>query len=105
MRVLSYVYDSDGGEPHVQTVLERLATREEPIEVVDVASAAERDDAIREATLLVKQGVGIGTTPDDLFDSTGTPDFTPGALITEAETGRRSLHVGKDAVEALADPE
>lgn len=101
MRALTYVYDSDGAAPHVQEVLAALKNREESVDRVDVAAYADRADAIREATLAVKSGVGIGTTPDELFDADGDPEFSPGALITEAETGRRRLHVGEDALDAL----
>jgi hypothetical protein len=101
MRVLTYVYDSGDADTHVEEVLTALEGREESVDRIDVAAYADREDAIREATLAVKSGVGIGTTPDTLFDQDGDPDFSPGALITEAETGRRRLHVGTDALDAL----
>lgn len=103
MHVLSYVYDSESTPSHVDAVLDRLAGREESVEVLDVATAGDRAAAIRDATLLVKDGVGIGSTPAELFDDDGNPDFSPGALVAEAETGRRSLHVGEAALEALDD--
>ncbi len=101
MRVLTYVYDSTDAATHVRDVLDRLDDREESVDRIDVAAYDDRGDAMREATLAVKSGVGIGTTPDALFDADGDPDFSPGALITEAETGRRRLHVGRDALTAL----
>jgi hypothetical protein len=101
MRALTYVYDSANSGAHVEAVLSALAEREESVEHVDVAAFEDRADAMREATLAVKSGVGIGTTPDELFDEDGDPEFSPGALITEAETGRRRLHVGEDALDAL----
>jgi hypothetical protein len=105
MRGRRYVYDSSNAGEHVSEVLDRLEAREEPVECLDVATFDDRADALREATLAVKEGVGIGTTPEELFDADGQPDFSAGALITEAETGRRSLHVGAEAREALADGE
>ena len=101
MRVLTYVYDSENAGPHVRAVLEVLDERGESIDRIDVAAYEDRTAAIREATLAVKSGVGIGTTPEALFDANGDPEFSPGALITEAETGRRQLHVGRDALDAL----
>jgi len=101
MRALTYVYDSANADAHVEAVLDRLAERPESVERVDVAAFDDRADAMRAATLAVKSGVGIGTTPEELFDDDGDPDFSPGALITEAETGRRRLHVGADALDAL----
>ncbi|MFB6296762.1 MAG: hypothetical protein ABEH66_08005 [Halobacteriales archaeon] len=103
MRALTYVYDSDDAPEHVEAVLDRLDAREESVERLDVAAYRDRADALREATLAVKEGVGIGTTPDALFDAGGDPDFSAGALITEAATGRRSLHVGEAALEALEE--
>lgn len=103
MRPITYVYDSENTPPHVADVLAALDAREEAVDRVDVAAFDDRSTALREATLAVKSGVGIGTTPDDLFDADGDPDFSPGALITEADTGRRRLHVGADALDALDD--
>jgi hypothetical protein len=97
MRVLSYVYDSAARPCHVDAVLEELASREEAVELVDVAGDAARRDAM----LTVKGAVRIGSPPDELFDEEGRPDFSAGALVTEAETGRRTLHVGEEALAAL----
>jgi len=106
VRAITYVYDSGDAPPHVADVLAALEDREESVDRVDVAAFDDRSTAIREATLAVKSGVGIGTTPDELFDEDGVPAFSPGALITEADTGRRRLHVGADALDALerSDP-
>jgi len=101
MRVLSYVYDSADPTAHVEQVLDRLRERDETVEYVDIATAETRADGRREAMLTVKDGVGIGTPPDALYGDDGHPDLTVGALITEKETGRRSLHVGPTALEAL----
>lgn len=101
MRVLTYVYDSEQLPDHVESTLAALAAREEPVDRLDVSAFDDRHDGIRRATLAIKEGVGIGTIPDALFDADGGPDFTAGALIVEAETGRRSLHVGEDAHRAL----
>jgi hypothetical protein len=103
MRALAYVYDSADVGPHVRAVLGELDDREEAVDRIDVAAYDDRAAAIREATLAVKSGVGIGTTPGELFDADGDPDFSAGALITEAGTGRRRLHVGAEALDALAD--
>jgi hypothetical protein len=59
------------------------------------------EDRRREAILTVKNAVRIGSLPDELYGEDGTPDFSAGVLITEAETGRRSMHVGREAVEAV----
>lgn len=96
MRVLSYVYDSAEMAPHVDAVIDELAAREGDVEFVDEAEAG-----TREAMLTVKEAVRIGSPPDALFDEDGRPDFSTGALVTEAETGRRTLHVGEDALAAL----
>lgn len=101
MRVLTYVYDSERTNTHVEAILAALEEREESVDRVDVAAYDDHGEAMREATLAVKSGVGIGTTPDALFDEDGDPDFSPGALIVEAETGRRRLRVGTDALDAL----
>jgi len=99
MRVRSYVYDSADPASHVDAVLAELDAREEDAEVVDVSGGATRRDAM----LTVKEAVRVGSPPDVLFDEDGRPDFSAGALVTEAETGRRTLHVGSDALAALRD--
>lgn len=101
MRVLAYVYDSADADAHVHAVLDRLQAREESVDLVDVAEAAEDSSGHREAVLTVKRAVRVGSLPEDLFDARGRPDFSAGALVTEAPTGRRSLHVGPAAAEAL----
>jgi len=101
MRVVSYVYDSKAVPAHVRECLDELASREAEPELIDVEAADDREDGRREAMLTVKNAVRIGSTPGELFDEDGTPDFSVGALITEAETGRRTLHIGTDALDAL----
>jgi hypothetical protein len=101
MRVRSYVYDSAERGSHVDAVLERVERREESVDCLDVAAAEDRAGARREAMLTVKSAVRIGSPPAALFDEDGRPDFSAGALITEEATGRRSLHVGTAALEAL----
>ncbi|WP_440770133.1 hypothetical protein [Natronorubrum sp. DTA28] len=101
MRVLTYIYNADTAAEHVDRVLERLETREEDLEYQNVAAAENRDDAIREATFAIRESVRIGRGPGELYDDEGSPDFSAGALITQAPTGRRTIHVGTEALEAL----
>jgi hypothetical protein len=101
MRVLYYIYDSEDPAPHVEAVLDELAARDEVVTHVDVAGAETREDGLREAMLSLRESIRIGSNPREIYDEDGTPDFSAGVLITEAETGRRSLHVGKEALEAL----
>jgi hypothetical protein len=101
MRATAYVYDSETAEPHVEAVLAALDAREEDVEIQDVADADDRADARREAMLTVKSAVRIGRSPDGIYGEDGSPDFSAGALITEEETGRRNLHVGREALAAL----
>jgi hypothetical protein len=101
MRATAYVYDSETAEPHVEAVLAALEAREEAVAVQDVADADDPADARREAMLTVKSAVRIGRSPAGVYGEDGSPDFSAGALITEAETGRRSLHVGREALAAL----
>lgn len=103
VRVHTYVYDGAATPPHVEAVLERLAERPESVDLVDVDDHETRRDGRREAMLAVKAAVRVGSAPDALFGEDGRPDFSTGALVTEAETGRRSLHVGPDALAALQD--
>lgn len=101
MRVISFVFDSENTPLHVETVLELISAREEAVNRIDVAAGDNRGDAEREAMLTVKEAVRIGSVPEALFDENGHPDFSVGALVTEETTGRRSLHIGTDALEAL----
>jgi hypothetical protein len=101
MRATSYVYDSSDADTHVNAVLDLLESREEETTLLDVAMVEDGDDTHREAMLTVKSAVRIGSPPEALFDGTGRPDFSPGALITEEATGRRSLHTGTEALETL----
>ncbi len=100
MRVLSYVYDSKAVPTHVRECLGLLDDRDDDPELIDVDGEASREDGRRNAMLTVKNAVRIGSTPSELFVD-GKPDFTVGALITEADTGRRTLHIGEDALDAL----
>jgi len=103
MQVLAFVYDSSESPEHVESVLDRLDGRDEAINYVDIAAAETDSDGQRRGMLTVKNAVGIGTPPDELYGDDGTPDLAVGALITEESTGRRSLHVGAEAVETLRD--
>lgn len=103
MRVRSYVYDSRDPPPHVEKAIVLIDDRDEEPDLLDVAAGDDPKDARREAMLTVKNAVRIGSTPDELFGEDGRPDFSAGTLITEAETGRRSLHVGEAALEALEE--
>lgn len=105
MRVLRYIYDSRTADPAVERVLDRLADRDEAVERTDIGTAADPDDARRDALLAVGDATRIGRKPSGLFDGDGRPDFSAGALIVEAPTGRRDLHVGEAAVEALREAE
>lgn len=101
MRVLAYVYDSSDPADHVEKALTYIDGRDEDIDHVDIAAAKTAADGQREGMLTVKNAVGIGTPPDELYGEDGRPDLSVGALITEEPTGRRSLHVGAKAVETL----
>ena len=102
MEVHAFVYDSAQAPAHAETVRERLRGCE-GVKIIDMADG-DPDDQCREAILTVKNAVRIGSLPDELF-SNGTPDFSAGVLITEAETGRRSMQVGSEAVEVLDEAE
>jgi hypothetical protein len=95
MVVLTYLYNSESAPDHVGTVVERL---DDGVETVDVAQGA---DARREAMFALRESVRIGDNPDAIYDDDGTPTFAPGVLVTEDERGRRALHVGADALDAL----
>jgi hypothetical protein len=103
VRVEHYIYNSETGDDHVQTVLALLAEREESIEYHDVAAADDRRDGLREAMLTLRNAVRIGTNPDEIYDPEGIPDFSVGVLVTEEQTGRRRLHIGTEAVTVLRD--
>ena len=105
MRVRTYIYDADTAADHVARVLERLDERDEEIDRLNVAAAENRDDAVREAMFALRESVRIGRAPDAVYDDEGNPDFSAGVLIAQEPTGRRSVHVGRDALEALADDE
>jgi hypothetical protein len=97
VRVVDYVYDSAAAPDHVEAVLAAIADRPEEPRLLDVSGGASR----REATLAVKAAVRVGGFPADLYGEDGTLDVSPGVLVTEAPTGRRSMHVGAAALSAL----
>lgn len=103
MRVISYVYDSTDTDAHVDAVLNLIESRDEEVDLLDIAIVDNREDGHREAMLTVKNAVRVGSPPETLFDETGHPDFSAGALLTEEPTGRRSLPVGTEALEVLRD--
>jgi len=100
MDVHAFVYDSAAASEHVERVLADLRERAAETTLVDVADG-DAETQRREAILTVKNAVRIGSLPEKLYGEDGTPDFSAGVLITEAETGRRSMHVGREAVDAL----
>jgi len=97
VRAIDFVYDSAAAPDHVPAVLAALDARDEAVRVLDVSG----DATHREASLAVRDAVRIGDYPDALYGDDGTLDFSPGALVTEAQTGRRTLHVGPEALDAL----
>lgn len=101
MRVRAYLYNSESAAEHVQAVLDRVTERE-GVELVDVG---EGDDARREAMFALRESVRVGDNPEDIYGDDGTPEFATGVLVTEDVTGRRSLHVGREALEAVAESE
>lgn len=103
MRILSYVYDSSKVTPQVVKTLNLIETSEEEVNVLDIATANDPEAARREAMLTVKEAVRVGSVPGQLFDENGEPDFSRGALVSEESTGRRSLHVGAEALKLLLD--
>lgn len=104
MRARAYIYDSESTDATVEAVLDRLADRSESVEEIDVAAADDRRAGLRRAMLTLRESIRIGENPPDVFDAEGAPDFSAGVLITEAPTGRRSLHIGPEALEALDRP-
>lgn len=103
MQVRSFVFDSENTPPHVESSLDLIAKREEAVSRVDVAEDDLSGDVEREAMLTVKEGVRVGSVPDALFDENGQPDFSVGALVTVETTGRRSLHIGPNALQTLRE--
>lgn len=88
---------------HVSKVLSLLEDRSEPVDTLDIAVIEDTQVAHREAILTIKQAIRIGSVPEELFDDDGDPDFSPGVLIAERSTGRRSLHIGGEALEVLQE--
>lgn len=101
MQVLTYIYDTETADDHVAWVLDRLETRYESVEYIDLGIADDRDDARREAMLAIGQATRVGGKPSGVFDEDGNPDFSSGAVITEEPTGRRKLHIGTEVVQVL----
>ena len=99
MRVRAYLYNSGSAVDHVGTVLERVP-EDGSVDLIDVADGA---DARREAMFTLRESIRIGENPDAIYDDEGTPEFAPGVLVTEDATGRRSLHVGAEALDALGE--
>jgi len=99
VRALAYLYDGERIDDTVTAVLDALDERPETVERIDASAG---DDERREATLWVKETTRIGTSPEELSGADGL-SFAPGVLITAAETGRRSLYVGADALDALTE--
>lgn len=103
MRVVTFLTDSERATQTGTRLAELVADRPEDIDVIDLGVADDRDAARREAMLAVGSATRIGTKPEAIFDENGDPDFSDGAVVTVAETGRRTLRTGSDAIEALAD--
>jgi hypothetical protein len=100
MRVRSYIYNAGAAAERVERVLELLADREGPVELLDLAA---EDTERREAMLTLRESMRIGENPEGIYGADGTPDFAAGVLITETEVGRREIHVGANAVDALRE--
>lgn len=103
MRVRTYIYDSTTAADHVDAVLAALEDREEAVDPLDVGVADDPGDARREAMLTLRESLRVGENPDGIYDAEGRPDFGTGVLITETEVGRRSVHVGDEALDALEE--
>lgn len=103
MRVRTYIYDGVDAPVHVDEVLAKLDDRDEAVDRLDVAAGDDPDAARRDAMLTLRESLRIGENPADVYGDDGSPDFSPGVLITEAATGRRTVHVGRDALAALAE--
>jgi len=102
MRVRAFIYNSGAGTEQAERVRELLDDREETVELHDVGSG-DTEDARREAMLTLRESMRIGENPDGIYGEDGTPDFATGVLITENEIGRREIHVGSDALDALRE--
>jgi hypothetical protein len=102
MRVIELLHDSERASETGRAIVDRVHERPEAVEEIDLGTG-ERADARREAMLSVGEATRIGGKPDAIFDEAGTPDFADGAIVTEDERGRRELHVGEDALDALQE--
>jgi hypothetical protein len=94
-----FVFDSSALAPTAATLRDRLEDRPS-VTCIDVSAGS---GARRDGTLAIKEAVRIGRPPDALYD--GGLDPAPGALVMVEDTGRKSLYVGEDAIEALDDQE
>lgn len=103
MQVRTYVYNSETATATARAVRDLVRERPESVEILDLGSAENYAEARRDAMLAVGDATGIGSKPDAIFDGEGDPDFSPGVLILDRETGRRELHVGEDALDVLSD--
>jgi len=101
MRLREFIYNSETATDAAEQVRDRLREREGAVEVLDLETADSEADARRAAMLSVGDATGIGSKPDAVFDDEGHPDFAPGVLILDRDTGERELHVGADALDAL----
>ncbi len=102
MQVIELLHDTERASETGQAVAERVRDRSETVTEVDLGTG-DRADARRAAMLSVGNATRIGGKPDEIFDENGDPDFSDAAIVTEDERGRRELHVGEDALAALAD--
>jgi hypothetical protein len=105
MRVRAFIYNSGAAAEHAERVRELLDGREESVELQDLGEADDPDGARREAMLTLRESMRIGENPDGIYGEDGTPEFATGVLITENDIGRREIHVGRDALDALREDE
>jgi hypothetical protein len=102
MRVRAFIYNSGAATDQAERVRELLADREGAVEFHDLGTG-DPEDARREAMLTLRESMRIGENPEGIYGEDGTPDFAAGVLITETEIGRRDIHVGSDAIDALRE--
>jgi|GEM_PF-1722501 len=102
MRVRAFIHNSGAATAQTERVRELLADREETVEFYDLGTG-DAEDARREAMLTLRESMRIGENPEGIYGEDGTPDFAAGVLITENDIGRREIHVGSDAVDALRE--
>jgi len=102
MRVRAFIHNSGAATEQAARVRELLAEREESVEFHDLGTG-DAEGTRREAMLTLRESMRIGENPAGIYGEDGTPDFAAGVLITENEVGRREIHVGSDAVDALCE--